>query len=153
MTPMTKRYVASDGEKLFVDGVRVTAVTAHQVLQEDHGLTDRAERIELLASIKEHPEVDGEGVPLPYMPRGRPRHRADEMAAAARRLYGQRATVTPAAMIAHTEPWPVTGTVGWVHEDIHLTLGHTTDGRDAVRFVIRTVDRIEAAEIDLEDEQ
>lgn len=146
MTPMTKRYVASDGEKLFVDGVRVTAVTAHRVLREDHGLTDRDERIEVLASIKEHPEVDTNGVPLPYMPGGQPRHRPDEIAAAARRLYGTRATVTPAERITHTEPLPVTGTVGWVHEDRHLTLGETTDGRAAVRFLIENVATIEAIE-------
>lgn len=146
MTPMAKRYVASDGEKLFVGGVRVTAVVAHQVLREDHGLTDRDERIELLASIKEHPECDSDGTPLPYMPGGWPRHRLDEIAATARRLYGKRATVTPAEKITHTEPAPVTGTVGWVHEDRHLTLSHTTDGRDAVRFLTTNVATIEAAE-------
>ncbi|SIO84625.1 hypothetical protein [Nocardiopsis sp. JB363] len=146
MTPMTKRYVASDGERLFVDGVRVTAVTAHRVLHEDHGLSDRDERIEVLASLKDHPEVDTDGTPLPYMPGGRPRHRLDEIAAAARLLYGKRATVTPAEKITHTEPAPVTGTVGWVHEDRHLTLSHTTDGREAVRFLIENVSTIEAAE-------
>lgn len=146
MTPMTKRYVASDGERLFVDGVRVTAVTAHRVLHEDHGLSDRGERIEVLASLKDHPEVDDQGVPLPYMPGGRPRHRLDEIAAAARRLYGKRATVTPAERIAHSEPFPVTGTVGWVHEDRHLVLGETTDGRAAVRFLTTNVSTIEATE-------
>lgn len=50
------RHITSDGHRYYIDGKPSTAVAAHQVLVEDEGMTVRQERIELLASIKNHPE-------------------------------------------------------------------------------------------------
>ncbi|MBB4931802.1 hypothetical protein F4561_002622 [Lipingzhangella halophila] len=48
-------HVTSDGCGYYVDGVQRTAVAAHRALIED-GHTDYDERVELLESIKAHPE-------------------------------------------------------------------------------------------------
>lgn len=50
------RHITSDGTRFYIDGQPSTAVAAHKVLVEDEGMTDRQERIELLESIKTHPE-------------------------------------------------------------------------------------------------
>lgn len=49
------RHITSDGHRFYIDHQPSTAVVAHQVLAED-GMTDRDQRIELLESIKNHPE-------------------------------------------------------------------------------------------------
>ena len=50
------RHITSDGHRFYINGKPSNAVVAHQVLVEDHGITDRDQRIELLESIKTHPE-------------------------------------------------------------------------------------------------
>lgn len=50
------RHITSDGHRFYIDHQPSTAVVAHQVLIEDEGITDRDQRIELLESIKAHPE-------------------------------------------------------------------------------------------------
>lgn len=50
------RHITSDGRRYYIDHQPSTAIAAHKVLVEDEGMTDREERIELLESIKQHPE-------------------------------------------------------------------------------------------------
>ncbi|MCP3017335.1 hypothetical protein NGM33_28790 [Nocardiopsis dassonvillei] len=50
------RHITSDGSRFYIDGKPSTAIAAHMVLTQDEGMTDRDERIELLESIKAHPE-------------------------------------------------------------------------------------------------
>lgn len=50
------RHITSDGHRFYINGQPSTAVVAHKVLVEDHGMTDRDQRIDLLNSIKNHPE-------------------------------------------------------------------------------------------------
>lgn len=50
------RHITSDGTRFYINGQPSTAVVAHKVLIEDEGMTDRDDRIELLESIKNHPE-------------------------------------------------------------------------------------------------
>lgn len=49
------RHITSDGHRFYINGEPSNAVVAHKVLAED-GMTDRNQRIELLESIKNHPE-------------------------------------------------------------------------------------------------
>lgn len=49
-------HITSDGHRFYINGQPSNAVVAHKVLAEDHQMTDRQERIELLESIKTHPE-------------------------------------------------------------------------------------------------
>lgn len=53
---MARRYITSDGTRYYIDGKPSTAIRAHQVLVEDEQMTNRTDRIELLESIKAHPE-------------------------------------------------------------------------------------------------
>lgn len=53
---MPHRHITSDGHRFYIDGQPSTAVAAHQALAQDEDITDRQERIELLESIKTHPE-------------------------------------------------------------------------------------------------
>lgn len=50
------RHITSDGSRFYIDGTPSNAIAAHKVLVEDHDMTDREERIELLESIKAYPE-------------------------------------------------------------------------------------------------
>lgn len=50
------RHITSDGHRYYINGEPSNAVVAHKTLVEDHGMTDRAERIELLESIRQFPE-------------------------------------------------------------------------------------------------
>lgn len=52
------RHITSDGFRYYIDGRPSNALVAHKVLREDHDMTDRDERIELLESIKTHPEKE-----------------------------------------------------------------------------------------------
>lgn len=50
------RHITSDGRRFYIDGTPTNALQAHKALREDHDMTNRDERIELLDSIKAHPE-------------------------------------------------------------------------------------------------
>lgn len=67
---------------------------------------------------------------------------ANPTADKARRLTGRRVTVTtdqPA------EPYPITGRLGHVHEDVYLDVLDTDDGRRVVRIMFSILSSIEAA--------
>ncbi|GAA1100230.1 hypothetical protein [Nocardiopsis metallicus] len=50
------RNITSDGYRFYINGEPSNAVVAHKALVEDLGMADRAERIELLVSIKQIPQ-------------------------------------------------------------------------------------------------
>ena len=64
----------------------------------------------------------------------------------ARELHGRTVTVTLATedgSRVDSEPSPITGRMGYVHEDVYLHLLDTTDGRRAVRVMIKRVATLE----------
>ena len=66
----------------------------------------------------------------------------------ARELHGRTVTVTLATedgSRVDSEPYPITGRMGYVHEDVYLHLIDTTDGRRMVRVRIKRVAALEPA--------
>ncbi|MEE2055750.1 hypothetical protein [Nocardiopsis tropica] len=69
---------------------------------------------------------------------------ADDIASAARRLEGRRVTVTT---VLASEPYPITGCLGHVHEDAYLDLLDVPDrDRSTVRLQLSAIATIATAQ-------